>query len=435
MASQGSSTRWYERDTTPGYLLIAATLVSFILLNGSIGGAFHHFLEDQIAGLAVGPAGHAHPVNLHLIINDGLMVIFFLYVGLELKRETVEGPFKNPREAALPIIGAAGGMAAPALIYLAIAGSADPSYVRGWAIPAATDIAFALGVLALLGSRVPSGLRLFLLALAIIDDLGAILVIALFYTTHLTGWALGGAAVTFLAMLMMNRGGVKKLWPYWLMGVLLWAFMLISGVHATIAGVLTAMAVPMRRADGSSPLIEAEHALKNWVQLAIMPIFAIANAGVPLAGAGLQSFTHPVTLGVALGLLLGKPIGITLSTFAAAFFLKRPAPCAWPQMVGLSLVAGIGFTMSLFVGTLAFGQGEIAAPVRFGVLGGSFLAATLGLIVLSLTLRGRIYDRALAREEELAESQGVLEDIDIDVPKEATVSAIKSEINRPPPPG
>ncbi|MGE0597084.1 MAG: Na+/H+ antiporter NhaA [Hyphomonadaceae bacterium] len=407
-----SSASFWDRDTTPGYLLVAATIVSFLLMNGPFAESLHHVLEDPFAQLAIG--GVAKEVNWHLVINDGLMVIFFLYVGLELKRETIEGPFKNPREAALPIVGAAGGMAAPAIIYLAIAGSADPAFTRGWAIPAATDIAFAVGVLSLLGNRVPPGLRLFLLALAIIDDLGAILVIALFYTEHLTGWALGGAVVTFLAMLGMNRGGVKALWLYWLAGIVLWGFMLLSGVHATIAGVLTAMAVPMRAPGGASPLISAEHTLKPWVQLGIMPLFAVVNAGVPLAGAGVDLLLHPVAAGIALGLFLGKPLGIVAPSFIAAALLKRPLPASPGAMIGVAMIAGIGFTMSLFVGTLAFGQGEIAAPVRFGVLGGSLMSALAGLAVLTLVLRGagRASDRHLARDEERAESEGVLEDID-----------------------
>ena len=401
-------TSFWERDTTPGYLLIAATAVSFLLLNGPWAHDVHVFFEAPFGRFA------GHDFNVHLTVNDALMVVFFLYVGLELKRETIEGPFKNPREAALPMVGAAGGMAAPALIYLAIAGAADPSYVRGWAIPAATDIAFAVGVLALLGARVPSGLRLFLLALAIIDDLGAILIIALFYSTHLTPWALGGAALTFGAMLLMNRAGVTRLSLYWIGGLILWYFMLRSGVHATIAGVLTAMTVPMRDKAGGSPLIAAEHALKSWVQFAIMPIFAVVNAGVPLAGAGLVTFLHPVALGSALGLLFGKPIGIAGATLLAAAVLKRRPPASPFQLVGVSFVAGIGFTMSLFIGALAFGASDLATPVRFGVLGGSLLSAIVGLIVLRLTLPAdtRVYDRHLARDEERAESEGLIEDID-----------------------
>ncbi len=404
---------WWERDTTPGLVLIAATIVSFVLLNSAAGEFLHHLIEQQIAGLSVGIGEGAHPLNLHVIINDALMVIFFLYVGLELKRETVEGPFKNPREAALPMAGAIGGMIAPALIYVAL-NVQEPAYLRGWAIPAATDIAFAIGVLSLLGPRVPAGLRLFLLALAIIDDLGAILVIALFYSTHLVGWALGGAAVTFGIMLMMNRAGVKALPIYWLFGLVLWGFMLLSGVHATIAGVLTAMTVPMRDKSGGSPLITAEHALKPWVQFAIMPIFALVNAGVILHGAGLDTLLHPIALGVGLGLVLGKPIGITIAYQLACKVLNQRAPGTFGQMLGISILAGIGFTMSLFIGSLAFGSGDLATPVRFGVLGGSFVSALLGLIVLWWCCRKLVPQVAsdLAREEELAEQRGVFEDLD-----------------------
>lgn len=410
--AQGAG-QWWERDSTPGLILIAATIVSFFLLNGPTGESFHHILESQIAGLSVGFGEGAHPVNLHVVINDALMVIFFLYVGLELKRETVEGPFKNPREAALPMAGALGGMIAPALIYVAI-NAHEPAYLRGWAIPAATDIAFAIGVLSLLGPRVPGGLRLFLLALAIIDDLGAILVIALFYSTHLVGWAIGGAAVTFGVMLLMNRAGVKTLAPYWLLGLLLWGFMLLSGVHATIAGVLTAMTVPMRDRQGGSPLISSEHALKPWVQLAIMPVFALANAGVVLHGAGIETLLHPIALGVGLGLVLGKPIGITLASYLACAALKQPAPGSILQMLGIAMLAGIGFTMSLFVGNLAFGAGDLATPVRFGVLGGSVISALAGLAVLAWSCRklAQASRSELSAEEELAEQRGVFEDID-----------------------
>ena len=408
-----SSKHWWDRDTAPGIVLIVATILSFILLNGPTGGAFHHLLEDQIGALVVGVGDGAHPVNLHLIINDALMVIFFLFVGLELKRETVEGPFQNPREAALPLAGALGGMAAPALIYVAL-NAHEPGYLRGWAIPSATDIAFAVGVLSLLGSRVPNGLRLFLLALAIIDDLGAIVVIALFYASHLVGWALGGAAATFFVMLMLNRAGVKALWPFWLSGLVLWGFMLVSGVHATIAGVLTAIAVPMRRADGASPLIAAEHALKYWVQFAIMPIFALANAGVVLAGAGPETLLHPIALGVGLGLVFGKPIGISLAAYVTGAILKQKLPGDALQMLGVTMLAGIGFTMSLFIGNLAFGTGDLATPVRFGVLGGSLVSALAGLAVLAWACRAltTAAHATLGPAEDRAEDVGVLEDID-----------------------
>ncbi|MBL8547686.1 MAG: Na+/H+ antiporter NhaA [Hyphomonadaceae bacterium] len=412
-----STAHWWERDTTPGYILIAATIASFLALNSAFGEHIHHLLQDQIAGLSIGFGEGARPLNLHLVINDALMVIFFLYVGLELKRETVEGPFKNPREAALPMAGALGGMIAPALIYVAL-NAHEPAFLRGWAIPAATDIAFAIGVLSLLGPRVPAGLRLFLLALAIIDDLGAILVIALFYSTHLVGWALGGAAVTFGVLLMMNRAGVKWLAIYWLFGLVLWGFMLLSGVHATIAGVLTAMTIPMRRGDGGSPLIAAERTLKPWVQFAVMPVFALVNAGVALHGAGVETLLHPIALGVSFGLVFGKPIGIMLGAYAACAALKQRAPGSPMQMLGVSILAGIGFTMSLFIGNLAFAMSDLATPVRFGVLGGSFASAVFGLIALGFATRGAPpAPGVLAQEEELAEQRGVFENID--APKNA----------------
>jgi Na+:H+ antiporter, NhaA family len=375
---------WWERDTTPGYLLLAATVLSFAISNGPAAEAFHHLLEDPLATFAV--FGAAHEVNLHLVINDGLMAIFFFFVGLELKRETVEGPFRNAREAALPMVGAAGGMLAPALIYLFVT-RADESLFRGWGIPVATDIAFAVGVLSLLGPRVPGGLRLFLLALAIVDDLGAILVIAIFYTTSINGWALAGAVLTFGVLLALNLRGVRRLWPYCALGLVLWAFMLGSGVHATIAGVVAATAVPMRDSNRDSPLLTAEHAVRPWVVLAIMPLFALANAGVKLAGVDSTVFLHPVTLGVGLGLVFGKPIGIVLSTFAAAVLLKRSPPANLSAIIGVGMLAGIGFTMSLFIGGLAFQDPALAVPLRVGVLGGSVVSAIAGLTLLGAVLR------------------------------------------------
>ena len=392
----GSVTHWWERDTTPGYALLAATALSFALLNSPIGEAFHHLLEDP---LLLG-------ASLHLVINDALMAVFFLYVGLELKREFLEGPLRDPRAAALPVAAALGGMAAPAAIFLAIAGG--PGFADGWAIPVATDIAFAVGALSLVGTRAPAGLRLFLLTLAIVDDLGAIVVIAVFYTETIAAWALGGAALVFAGMLAMNRWGVHRLWPYWLAAAALWAFMLQSGVHATIAGVLAAMAVPLRAPSGESPLVAAEHALKPWVQLAIMPIFALANAGVSLAGLGVEVFEHPVTLGAGFGLLIGKPLGIMLATILVAALLKRALPCSPRALFGLALLAGIGFTMSLFIGGLAFSDPALGAPVRVGVLTGSFVAAALGLLILSVGGRENA-DPQLALDEDDAERKGVLE--------------------------
>ena len=406
MATPGTHVRWYDRDYVPGAILLAATALSFLLTNAPTREGFEALLHADL----LAPLSAPTHFSLHHFINDALMAVFFLYVGLELKRECIDGPFANPREAALPMIAALGGMAAPALIYLAIAAPVDPAFARGWAIPAATDIAFALGVLSLLGPRVPKGLRLFLLALAIIDDLGAILVIALFYSTNLTGWALGGAALCFILMLLMNRAGVTKLSRFWPVALALWGFMFLSGIHATIAGVLAALAIPMRNKQGASPLEAAEHTLKPWVSFAIMPVFALANAGVHL-GEGFSDLLHPVALACAAGLVLGKPLGIAGATFLASWALKAPLPCRPLNMVGVSMVAGIGFTMSLFIGGLAFGAGDLAAPVRLGVLSGSIISALLGLAVLTWSLRRSAADAGdptLAREEEAAQRDGVI---------------------------
>lgn len=373
---------WWNSDAAPGVLLVLATIMSFALQNSGARAAFETLLHQPIT-LELGT--YNLRMDLAHFIADGLMAVFFLYVGLELKRETIEGPFRNRDEAAMPAIAAVGGMIAPALIYL-VFNASDAASARGWAIPAATDIAFAMGVLSLLGPRVPASLRLFLLALAIIDDIGAILIIALFYSASIAGWALGGAVLTFLAMLLLNRAGLKALALYWLLALVLWAFMLASGVHATVAGVLAAMAIPMRRADGRSPLIAAEHELKPWVLLGVMPVFAIANAGASLDGFGADILAHPVTLGVAFGLAIGKPLGIWGGAWIGARAFKLPLPAAGAPLLGVALLAGIGFTMSLFVSGLAFGDGPLAAPARLGVLLGSAVSALAGLVVLSRAL-------------------------------------------------
>ncbi|MGD9980834.1 MAG: Na+/H+ antiporter NhaA [Hyphomonadaceae bacterium] len=377
--------RWWNHDAAPGVLLVIATLVSFALQNSAARDWFDDLLHQPI-GLQAG----ANLVSMDLahFIADGLMAVFFLYVGLELKRETIEGPFRNRDEAAMPAIAALGGMVVPALIYLAV-NWRTPAYLAGWAIPAATDIAFAMGVLSLLGGRVPASLRLFLLALAIIDDVGAILIIALFYSSGIAGWALDGAVLTFIAMLLLNRAGLKALGLYWLLALLLWGFMLASGVHATIAGVLAAMTIPMRDSNGRSPLIAAEHELKPWVLLGVMPVFALANAGAPLDGSAALLLAHPVTIGVALGLALGKPIGILGAVWLGARAFRLPAPAPALEVLGVAMLAGVGFTMSLFVGGLAFGDGPLAAPTRLGVLIGSLLSAAGGLLLLSWSLQRR----------------------------------------------
>lgn len=411
------SPAWWDRDTTPGYVLLAAAALSFLLQNSGAGDAFRALLKSPVDIVLPGYAAHYTVVKL---VKDALMAAFFLHVGLELKRECVEGPFRNLREAALPALGALGGMVAPALIYLLVAVVAHPeahgAFARGWAIPSATDIAFAVGVLSLLGNRVPGGLRLFLLALAIADDLGAILVIALFYSGDIAMAPLMMSGALFAALLALNGLKVKALWPYLLGAVALWLAMAKTGVSPTLAGVLAAVAVPMRRPDGGSPLVDLEHALKLPVQLGVMPVFALAVAGVNLAGESLDALLSPVTLGIAAGLVIGKPLGIVTLTWLGAKALKQPTPASVPQMIGVAMIAGIGFTMSLFVGALAFpAHPDLEASVRFGVLGGSTIAAMLGLFYLSSVLpRGAAPDphTALSEEEEIAEARGVLEDKD-----------------------
>lgn len=412
MATAAHAPPWWERDTTPGYLLLAATAASFLLLNSPLAPAFTALLKAPVAFTF---PGFEIAYELRYFVKDAMMAVFFLYVGLELKREAMLGPLKNPREAALPAMAALGGMAAPALIYLAIATHGHPeasaSFARGWAIPTATDIAFAIGALSLLGARVPAGLRLFILTLAVVDDLGAIMVIALFYTSDLAVGPLILSACVFAALMALNRAGVKALTPYWILGLILWGAMAKSGMSPTLAGVLTAVAIPMHGRDGRKPLLAAEHALKPYVQLGIMPLFALAIAGVPLAGVSLESFSHPVTVAIAMGLLLGKPLGIVTLTLITAQVLKQPPPCRPLALLGASMIAGIGFTMSLFVGVLAFPEADLAAPVRFGVLGGSALSAVLGLAVLAFALQRPepISSPQLADMERDAEREGVLE--------------------------
>lgn len=413
-ASASTNAAWWQRDTTPGFLLIGAALVSFLLSNSAVSEGWKALLAFPLKADFL---GYTYDSYIKGFVKDGLMALFFFYVGLELKRECIEGPFRNPREAALPALGALGGMAAPALIYLLIATQWHPQasadYVRGWAIPCATDIAFAVGVLSLLGSRVPLGLRLFLLALAIADDLGAILVIAIFYSEAPNIMALVICAGLFIGGLALNRLGVKQLWPYFVLFFAMWLAFAKSGVSPTLSGVLAALTIPMMAPNGRKPLVDVEHALKPYVQLGIMPLFAIVMAGVPLAGLGLETLLHPVTMGIALGLVLGKPLGIVSLAWLGSKILRQPLPCKLTSVFGAALVAGIGFTMSLFVGALAFyGDAAMEAPIRIGVLGGSIIAATLGLIVLHLSLpsnREQPMDPNLAAREQLAENEGLLD--------------------------
>lgn len=367
--------------------LLGATLLALVLANSGLAGAYKAVLATEIR---LGVGGWEMADQAKGWIKNALMAVFFLYVGLEIKYEFRDGALSDPRRAALPFAGAAGGMAAPAAIYLAVVGG-DPALVAGWAIPSATDIAFAVGVVGLLGARVPVTLKAFLLAVAVIDDIGAILIIALFYTAELHPWALGGAAVTTAVLLALNLAGVRRLAPYLLVGLVLWVFFLESGVSATLAGVLLAVFVPLRGAgtEGHSPLHLLAAKLKASVLFVIMPVFALANAGVPLGGLGVEALAQPVTAGIALGLFIGKPLGILACVWLATRLgvARLPEGADWLGLLGVAWLAGIGFTMSLFIGVLAFEATGLLDQVRLGVLAGSTLAALAGAGVIMAAAR------------------------------------------------
>ena len=363
--------------------LLAAAVLALVLANSPFAGTIHGLLGTKL-GLTYGEIGLAKP--LLLWINDGLMAVFFLLVGLEIKREVVEGELSRPSQVALPVAAALGGMIVPGLIYVGL-NWGNAVALRGWAIPAATDIAFSLGVLAALGSRVPLALKVFLTTLAIVDDLGAIVIIAVFYTSQLSFQAMALAGVCIVGLAILNRAGVRRLGPYMLVGVVLWVSVLESGVHATVAGVVLALFIPLKaagEAEGARPAIVLEHALKPWSAWFIMPVFAFANAGLSLAGLSLASLVEPVPLGIVAGLFLGKQVGIVLGAglLIALGVAALPAAATWRQLYGVSILGGIGFTMSLFIGTLAFADATHETQVRLGVLVGSLLSALLGYAVL-----------------------------------------------------
>jgi Na+:H+ antiporter, NhaA family len=378
-------TRFFQMEAASGLLLIAAAALALIINNSPLAWLYNGLLDVPVVA-QVGALKIAKP--LLLWINDGLMALFFLLIGLEVKREVLEGHLSKASQIVLPGAAAIGGMVVPALIFWAL-NKDDPSALSGWAIPMATDIAFALGVLALLGKRVPVSLKLFLMTLAIIDDLGAIIVIALFYSGEMSSLSLMLAALSIVALIAMNRLGVIKLGPYLIIGLLLWICVLKSGVHATLAGVVLAFCIPLRTKNAeSSPLLTLEHALHPWVAFGILPLFAFANAGVPLSGVTLESFTHHVPMGIAAGLLLGKTLGVFGLTWLAVktSMATLPTGANWGQVFGVSILCGIGFTMSLFVGSLAFAPGasEYAGMDRMGILTGSILAALIGYAVTAM---------------------------------------------------
>ena len=380
----------FHHEAAPGVLLAIAAVIALIADNSLLAGLYDRLL---LAYVSVTVEGVGIEKPLLLWINDGLMAIFFFLVGLEIKREVVLGKLSSLRAASLPAVGAVGGMAVPALIYVAL-NAATPETLGGWAIPAATDIAFALGALALVGSRAPAGLKIFLLALAVLDDLGAIVVIALFYTANLSLGALGIAAVGFAVLLAMNLLGVKRIGLYIVVGLVIWVAVLKSGVHATLAGVIVAFTLPLRGREGEyreggSPLEVLEHVLHPWVAFMILPLFAFANAGVPLAGMSVSDLFAPVPLGIAAGLVVGKPVGILGACWIAVRlgWASLPDGVNWLKLYGVSQLAGIGFTMSLFIGTLAFSDPAFQSAVRIGVLGGTIISIVLGMSALAWALK------------------------------------------------
>jgi len=375
-------------ESASGILLLLAAVLAMLMVNSPFAVYYHALLDTPVA-IRVGDFEIAKP--LLLWINDGLMAVFFFVVGLEIKREFLQGELSDPARITLPVVAAFGGMLIPAAVYVYI-NFGNEQALKGWAIPSATDIAFALGVLSLLGSRVPNSLKLFLLTLAIIDDLGAIVIIALFYTSNLSTSSLLIAAAAVVVLYILNRRQVLKIAPYLLVGAVLWAAVLKSGVHATLAGVVLAFFIPLRvpKQFQKSPLSELEEDLHPSVAYVILPLFAFANSGVSFQGLTLSVLTQPVPLGIAAGLFLGKQIGVFgFSWLTIKLKLARlPDSVNWRQLYGVSILCGIGFTMSLFISGLAFEQGgmEIAVNDRLGILLGSLISAVIGYLLLNWTL-------------------------------------------------
>ena len=374
-------------EASAGVLLVAAAALALVASNTLLAPFYDAFLSTPVV-IQIGALEIAKP--LLLWINDGLMALFFFLVGLEIKREVVEGELSSFDKAALPALAAVGGMALPALIFVAI-NWGSPATLDGWAIPAATDIAFALGILALLGSRVPVALKVLLLAIAIIDDLGAILIIALFYTGDLSLFALAVGAVGFTALVALNRMGIERFTPYALIGTVIWVCVLKSGVHATLAGVLIALTIPIRSRRGATPTLHRlEHDLHPTVAFMVLPLFAFANAGVSFSGLSIADLAAPLPLGIALGLFLGKQIGVFGACWLAirTGVARMPAGVTLTQLYGVACLTGVGFTMSLFIGTLAFDTAAELNAVRLGVLAGSVASGLVGYLVLRRALAG-----------------------------------------------
>ena len=371
-------------EASAGLILMGVALLAMLAANSALAQLYDSFFNTNIR---IGVGGFEISKPILLWINDGLMAVFFFLVGLEIKREVLTGELSSFDKAVLPVLAAIGGMAVPGLVFVALNWEA-PENLNGWAIPTATDIAFALGILALLGTRAPVALKVFLLAVAIIDDLGAIVIIAVFYTSELSTNALTLSMLGFTLAVALNRMGVQRVAPYLIIGAFMWVFVLKSGVHATLAGVLIALTIPLKRKDGCKALLyRLEHELHPWVAFLILPVFAFANAGVSLKGVSLADLAHPLTLGIAAGLFAGKQIGILAATWIGvkSGLARLPDGVSWRHIYGVACLTGVGFTMSLFIGSLAFGADETMNAVRLGVISGSILSGLMGYAVLRVS--------------------------------------------------
>ena len=377
--------KFFKLKAAPGILLLMAAIAAILVENSFLSDSYSKLLHSSIN---INISNFSIEKDLHHWINDGLMAIFFLLIGLEIKRELVQGHLSTREQFSLPAVAAIGGITIPAIIYISL-NFGNEVTTNGWAIPTATDIAFALGVVTLLGNRIPISLKVTLVAIAIIDDLVAIIIIASFYASDLSINYLFFAAIATFILFVLNNRKINKLSPYVILGILLWVFVLKSGIHASLAGVLLAQFIPIKSKDTSahSPLYKLEHSIEPWVNFIILPIFAFANAGVSFSGMKLNLLWDPVTLGIILGLFFGKQIGVMLFTYLGSILkiCKLPSDISWAQYYGLSLVTGIGFTMSLFIGSLAFTDPEYQTSVRLGVLIASLLAGIFGYLTLRLT--------------------------------------------------
>lgn len=403
---QSALRNFLKSEAAGGIVLMAAAVLAMIVANSSLDDVYDYILHDDM-GPIFSPelTGKLGPMTLHLWINDGLMAIFFFLVGLEIKREFVDGRLSSWDKRRLPIIAAAAGMAVPAMVFLFVTRDFG-EFANGWAIPAATDIAFAIGVLALLGKRAPTSLKLFLVTVAIVDDMGAVAIIALVYTPSLSTVWLLVSAMLLAFMYFLNKTGIRHLLPYVLLSGLLWYCVLLSGVHATIAGVLAAMMIPITKTPGApdatdSPLHVMEHAIARWSAFVIVPIFGFANAGVNLSGMGVEQILAPLPLGIALGLFLGKQIGIFGSVWLVTKFglADKLRGATWAQIYGTAMLCGIGFTMSLFIGGLAFPDDVLLIEeAKIGVLLGSVISGLAGYILLRMVPLHEEHDAIEAEE-------------------------------------